>query len=220
MDFSELKNHLNTTKDKFNVFNIYDKSGYSPIHYAAYKNIEKACEILIEFVLSDESDKTGGNLNGGSGETEDHNIDKKKKMSLKENQLKAWLNAPSRGDDGFTALHFAGFHGNMGLVRLLVKNGADINAVNRQGINMLHVSAQGDQHVSLAYFIDKGLDIKSKDLRHSNPLHWAAFSGAELTLNYIIAWGGDLNAQDSKGLTPLHLAVKSYKENRSTKGIK
>ena len=79
MDFSELKNHLNTTKDKFNVFNIYDKSGYSPIHYAAYKNIEKACEILIEFVLSDESDKTSGNLNGGSGETEDRLIDKKKK---------------------------------------------------------------------------------------------------------------------------------------------
>ncbi len=85
---------------------------------------------------------------------------------------------------------------------------------------MLHVSSQGDQPVSLAYFIDKGLGINSKDYRESTPLHWAAFSGAELTLNYIIAWGGDLNAQDSKGLTPLHLAVKSYKENRSTKGIK
>ena len=51
-------------------------------------------------------------------------------------------------------------------------------------------------------------------------MHWAAFSGAELTLSYIIAWGGNLNEIDSKGLTPLHLAVKSYKENRSTKGIK
>ena len=85
---------------------------------------------------------------------------------------------------------------------------------------MLHVSSQGDQPVSLAYFIDKGLSINSKDLRESTPLHWAAFSGAELTLNYIIAWNGDLTAQDTKGLTPLHLAVKSYKENRSTKGIK
>ena len=81
MDFSELKNHLNTTKDKFNVFNIYDKSGYSPIHYAAYKNIEKACEILIEFVLSDGSEKTDANLNGGSGETADRSIDRKKKKS-------------------------------------------------------------------------------------------------------------------------------------------
>ena len=83
-------------------------------------------------------------MNGGSGETEDRLVDKKKKKIQKESELKAWLNAPSRGDDGFTALHFAGFHGNMGLIRLLVKNGADINAVNRQGINMLHVSAQGD----------------------------------------------------------------------------
>ena len=85
---------------------------------------------------------------------------------------------------------------------------------------MLHVSAQGDQPVSLAYFLDKGLKINSVDLRKSIPLHWAAFSGSELTPNYIIAWGGDLDAQDSKGLTPLHLAVKAYKDNRSSKGIK
>ena len=51
MDFSELRKHLNATKDRFDVLNIYDKSGYSPLHYAAYKNIEKACEILIEFVI-------------------------------------------------------------------------------------------------------------------------------------------------------------------------
>ena len=74
--------------------------------------------------------------------------------------------------------------------------------------------------MSLAYFLQHGLKINSKDLRESTPLHWAAFSGAELTLSYIIAWGGNLNEIDSKGLTPLHLAVKSYKENRSTKGIK
>jgi palmitoyltransferase ZDHHC13/17 len=85
---------------------------------------------------------------------------------------------------------------------------------------MLHVAAQGDQPVSLAYFLRRGLDINSTDKRLSTPLHWAAFSGAELTLSYIIAWGGELNAVDTKGLTPLHLACKSHKEIRSTKGIK
>ena len=82
MDFSELKNHLDTTKDKFNITQIYDKSGYTPLHYAAYKNIEKACEILIDFILSGgtEDHETDGSMvssnprmaqNGGSGETHD-----------------------------------------------------------------------------------------------------------------------------------------------------
>ncbi len=106
------------------------------------------------------------------------------------------------------------------MIKLLVRNGADIKAQNKQGINMLHVAAQGDSPVSLAYFLNCKLDINSTDYRMSTPLHWACFSGAELTINYIIAWGGDLNARDQKGLTPLHLAVKSYKENRSTRGIK
>ena len=75
---------------------------------------------------------------------------------------------------------------------------------------MLHVAAQGDSPVSLAFFLQQKLDINSTDYRLSTPLHWACFSGAELTINYIIAWGGDLNAKDQKGLTPLHLAVKSY----------
>ena len=85
---------------------------------------------------------------------------------------------------------------------------------------MLHVSAQGDQPVSLAFFLEKGLDINSQERRGSSPLHWAAFSGSELTLNYIMAWGGDVHQKDLRGLTPLHLAVKSYKENRSSKAIK
>jgi len=133
-------------------------------------------------------------MNGGSGETGDRRLTQERLKEQRKHNLKRWINGHSRGDDGFTALHFAAFHGNMSLIKLLVKHGADVNAYNRQGINMLHVSAQGDQPVSLAYFLDKGLDINSKDYRSSTPLHWAAFSGAELTLNYIIAWGGDLDA--------------------------
>ena len=82
MDFSELKHHLNSTKDKFNVTLLYDQSGYTPLHYAAYKNIEKACEILIDFILSGgvEENETDGSMvsshprvtgYGGSGETQD-----------------------------------------------------------------------------------------------------------------------------------------------------
>jgi ankyrin repeat protein len=43
--------------------------------------------------------------------------------------------------DGFTALHFASFYGNIKLIRLLVSHGANIHAVNKIGINMVHVAA-------------------------------------------------------------------------------
>jgi palmitoyltransferase len=55
--------------------------------------------------------------------------------------LKDWINQHSKGEEGFTALHFASFHGNMKIMRLLIDNGANIFAVNKQHINMLHVAA-------------------------------------------------------------------------------
>ena len=129
MDFTELENHLHATRDKFDLMKIYDKSGYTPIHYASYKNIEKACEILIQFVLSDNEDEANAALlNGGSGDTGDLRHAREKMRKQREQALKNWINTHSRGDDGFTALHFAAFHGNMALIRLLVAHGANIRA--------------------------------------------------------------------------------------------
>jgi ankyrin repeat protein len=55
--------------------------------------------------------------------------------------IREWINIPSKGEEGFCALHFASFHGNIKLIKLFVRNGANVNARNRQGINMLHVAA-------------------------------------------------------------------------------
>lgn len=51
-----------------------------------------------------------------------------------------WINHKT-DEDGFTALHFASFRGNISLIKMLVANGADINAVNNFGINVMHVAA-------------------------------------------------------------------------------
>jgi len=42
-----------------------------------------------------------------------------------------WINLPSKGEEGFTALHFAAFHGNMNLIKYLINLGADITAKNK-----------------------------------------------------------------------------------------
>lgn len=115
MEHVELKAHLQSTKDRFDVTEIYDRSGYSPLHFAAYKNSDKICEILCDFVLDQ-----------GSPEETESAVDQERRQKLKN-----WVNTHSRGDEGFTALHFASFHGNMVLVRMLVGYGANVFAKNK-----------------------------------------------------------------------------------------
>ena len=165
------------------------------MHYASYKNMYQASKVLIDFVLQDISSTNettpGGETNKPAKEIPPSFFGRTHEE--RKRNLQNWLNEASTGDDGFTALHFASFHGNMQIVKLLVEYGADIHARTKAGINMLHVSAQGDQPVSLVYFLDKGLDINAEENRGSSPLHWAAFSGSELTLNYIVSYGGNVH---------------------------
>ena len=51
VEFNELARHLIETEGKFEVTEIFDKSGYSPLHFAAYKNSEKTAEVLCDFIL-------------------------------------------------------------------------------------------------------------------------------------------------------------------------
>jgi palmitoyltransferase len=54
--------------------------------------------------------------------------------------------------EGFTALHYASYRGNVELAKLLLDLGADLNAKNSFGLNVLHIAAQGDQPTTLYYF--------------------------------------------------------------------
>jgi len=64
-------------------------------------------------------------------------------MSLRRRQVTLWVDTPT--DERFTALHFATYHGNIELVRLMVEEmHANFNLRNVYGANVLHVAAQGD----------------------------------------------------------------------------
>jgi hypothetical protein len=46
-------------------------------------------------------------------------------------RLRDWINSSSKGEEGFTPMHFASFHGNIRLVRILIALGGNIYAKNK-----------------------------------------------------------------------------------------
>lgn len=69
------------------------------------------------------------NMNSSSIELDQFSAEKIKKRVR--DTIREWVNIPSKGEEGFCALHFAAFHGNIKLIKLFVRNGANVNAKNR-----------------------------------------------------------------------------------------
>lgn len=122
--------------------------------------------------------------------------------------LKNWINA--RSDTGYTALHFASYIGNYDLLCTLINEGAEIEVINDEGLNVLHMASQANQPLSLVFFKEKySMNLMSVDDMGSTPLHWAAYTGSKEALIYLLSCNVDVNAMDKESLTPLHLAVQS-----------
>jgi ankyrin repeat protein len=62
-------------------------------------------------------------------------------MDDRQDLLSKWVNKQTEGEEGFTPMHFASFHGNMTMIRYLISKGANVYATNKHNINMLHVAA-------------------------------------------------------------------------------
>lgn len=178
---------------------LRDPRGYTVLHIVAYKGLDSMCKMLLS-IAKDKS------LTG---------LDDKEKAK----RIKQWVNVKTTEDE-FTALHMASFSGKYGIVSMLIENKANIYALNKDGLNMLHTAAQGDQAFMLYYFKQLGLDVNSKDNRGSTPLHWACFSKSEIAISYLLAWNIKIDEADQRGLTPLHLAVKAVNELNTTRPVR
>ncbi|GCB76398.1 notch-regulated ankyrin repeat-containing protein A [Scyliorhinus torazame] len=76
-------------------------------------------------------------------------------QSLLQNMPDGHLNVNSFGPEGQTALHQSVIAGNLELVKLLVKFGADIRLANRDGWSALHIAAFGGHQDIVLYLITK-----------------------------------------------------------------
>ncbi|KLU88296.1 hypothetical protein MAPG_07283 [Magnaporthiopsis poae ATCC 64411] len=117
------------------------------------------------------------------------------------------VNKPDR--HGQTALHHAVCHKEgLDLVRLLLENGADIEAKAYRWTPLL-LAGNLWQPDNAAYLASKGADVNAEDYYGRRILHWAAWNnGTELAL-LALDRGAEINAADRWGKTALIWAVES-----------
>ena len=148
-DINKLKTILARIElvDSLSMPDLYDEDGHNLLHRAAYDNTFRISEYLLTFYKQRLAQHLKNLECERQGKTSPDQLNAETYNNIKNEvrtRVAQWINTPSRSEQGFYPLHFASFHGNIHLIKLLMRNKADYKVKTSEGINMLHVAAQGD----------------------------------------------------------------------------
>jgi ankyrin repeat protein len=103
---------------------------------------------------------------------------------------------------------------DMDLIMLLIENGADIYALDDEGVSVFDIAITYDNLEMVEYLIDKGIDI-NKTARKSQftALMAAACYGRVDIAKRLLEEGASLEAKDLKGFTAIDFARKMNKKS-------
>ena len=99
------------------------------------------------------------------------------------------------------------------IIKLLLKNGADVNATGLPalvGITPLMFAAMFSSPEVVKLLLDNGADVKFRTNKGATPLMFAVArpSAPPEIVTLLIEAGADVNARDDDGMTPLMVAEK------------
>ena len=66
-------------------------------------------------------------------------------------------------EDGYSIIHYAAYTGDVNRVKLLVKKGADVNAVARDRSTALHIAVKRNNLEVVQWLIANGANVNAKD---------------------------------------------------------
>lgn len=101
-------------------------------------------------------------------------------------------------DSGVLPLTYAVQTGDLALVKVLVKQGGDINAVSTKGRTVLQEAILSGNTEVARWLIKKGVDITTTNTDGQTPLHWAAQRGDVALCKWLL----------SKKVSPLQLDLQ------------
>ena len=106
----------------------------------------------------------------------------------------------------WNALISASVKGKLEIVKYLVENKADIEAVETNGRTSFNLASMHNQVEILKYLVSKNVNIHTKDNDGNTALINACFKDSLEAVVYLIQLGVDIEERDNDGWTALRLA--------------
>ncbi len=126
-------------------------------------------------------------------------------------QAAAWLDAGLDPDfEGHligTGPMIGAWEGNIALMELFYRRGADLERANRFGETALMLASWKNQAAAVRWLLERGAQ-PNRPARAWSALHYAAFAGHAELAETLLAAGADVNARSTNGSTVVMMAAR------------
>jgi ankyrin repeat protein len=146
------------------------KSGWTPLHNAAYGGYKQVVEILLAKGAYVNSKDTKGYTPLNIAVDRDYN-------DVAKLLIDKGANVNAGDEDNYTPLYYAIWNSNKDMVNLLINNGADVNFIAEEGDSILYEAVWMDDFDIVKILVDNGADINIKDKQNQTPLDLAQQRG-------------------------------------------
>jgi len=198
--------------------NARDKNGRTPLHMASQRGHSGIAELLLKFGadVDAEDNNTMTPLLlvlqhwGPVGDASQTQITKAAQLLLEHG-----ASVHVRNKYGHMPLHGASHHGLSGIVALLLKLGADVDAQDNDAMTpLLSVSqheipfgdaSQTEITKTAQLLLEHGASVHVRNKHGQMPLHGASRHGFSGIVALLLKLGADVDAQDNDAMTPLLL---------------
>lgn len=122
----------------------------------------------------------------------------------------------NRDNTGYTALHYSSRKGYFEACKLLIENGADLNAVTNGGVSSLHRACMMGHENIVNLLLSKNVCSLTKDEDGQTALHRAAANGHIRIVEILLKSNENLKfIRDFKERTPYDLVSDDFIEIKS-----
>lgn len=129
--------------------------------------------------------------------------------ALVQQLLKQGVDVDGAQGDGSTALHWAAFHDDLDMVKLLIAAGANVKVATAEGaITPLFMACQNGDGAIIEALLAAGADANARNANGTTPLMTAASSGSIDAVKVLLAHKAEVNTvEEAHGQTALMFAA-------------